>query len=102
MIRRLFNNLFLNNKFSDFAHLGDLSLLHLTEVRSHLQSYWKEEIEVYESFQMITWSNKYCLYVIYYNLNGEFLHLKEERWFKENLTFLHKLNPKSVHLKEVV
>jgi hypothetical protein len=102
MIRHWFSNLFLNNKFSDFAHLGDLSHLHLSDVRSQLRSFWKEEIRVFESCQMITWSNKYCSYIIYYNLNGEFLHLKEERWIKENLTFSHTLNPDLMHLSQVV
>lgn len=101
-VRFWYNNLFLNNNFSEFAYLGDLSQYHLTDIRNLLGASWKVEITVYDMFQLTTFSNKNFLYIIYYSASGEFIQLKEERWIKGNLKFNYDVKPENLFLKQEV
>ncbi len=105
-MRSWYNNLFLNNKFSEFAYLGNLSQYHLTDIQNRLSTIWSEEISVYEAYQIVTWSNKNSSYSIYYTLSGKFIQIKEEKWVNEKLTFSYELkpelNPELLYLKEAV
>ena len=105
-----YNNLFLNNKFSEFAYLCNLSQYHLTDIQNRLSGIWREEISVYEAYQIVTWSNKNSSYSIYYTLSGKFIQIKEEKWVNEKLTFSYELkpelnpelNPELLYFKEAV
>ena len=105
-MRSWYNNLFLNNKFSDFAYLGDLSQYHLTDIQNQLSAIWKEESLVFEKYQIVTWSNKNSSYSICYTLSGKFIQIKEEKWVNEKLTFSYELkpelNPELLYLKQAV
>jgi len=78
------SNLFLKERFSDFAYLGDLRKYQLKEMQSKLKGSWKEEITRYSSYQLVKWSNLHSIYIIYYTLAGDFIQIKEEVWKKEN------------------
>lgn len=69
----LYNNVFLNSKFSDFACLGDLSQYHLTDMQNQLSATWIKETKMHETFQVIAWSNKNSSYRFCYTLSGEFI-----------------------------
>jgi hypothetical protein len=78
------SNLFTSSQFSDFAYLGDLRKYHLTEVQAKLKGRWKEDTEVFTTYQVVKWTNAQSAYSIYYTLTGEFIQIKEEVWKKEN------------------
>ncbi len=94
LMRRLIwwlSYVFFPEGFSDFAYLGDLSKYHLKEMQSKLNWSWKEEITLYSSYQLVKWSNRHSIYIIYYTLVGDFIQIKEEVWKKENEIFIHPL-----------
>ena len=101
-MRSWFNNLFLNSEFSDFAYLGNLSQYDLSEMQSQLSTIWKEETKVYETFQIVTWSNTNSSYSICYTLSGVFVQIKEESWKKEKITYSYELNSELLYLKQAV
>ncbi len=94
LMRRLIwwlSYVFFPEGFSDFAYLGDLSKYHLKEMQSKLNGSWKEEITLYSSYQLVKWSNRHSICIIYYTLAGDFIQIKEEVWKKENEIFIRPL-----------
>ena len=101
VMKSIFNSLFFNNKFSEFAQLGDLSQYHMTDIQNHLNSCWHEEVLVHESYQLVTWSNKNSSFTICYSLSGVFIQIKEEKWVDEKLTFSYVLKPELLSFLEL-
>lgn len=102
VMRSWFNNLFLNNELSDFAYLGNLSQYDLSEMQSQSSFIWKEEIKLYKTFQIVTWSNTNFSYSICYTLSGVFVQIKEENWKKEKITYSYEYNSELLYLKQEV
>lgn len=79
--------------FSKLARLGDLRQYSLDELKGHLDK-WKFQSIVKEGFVIAEWSNTFSSLKAYYNLDGEFIQIVEERWkwflFKEKV-FRRKL-----------
>jgi len=78
------NNLLTSHDYSEFALLGDLSNIHLSELRMKLGRRWKEKITLHASYQLVNWSDRDSSHTICYTLQGEFIQIREEIWKKEN------------------
>lgn len=86
-VKRWFNNVTGQNRFSDFAHLGDLRQYSLAELQMKLKSKWSMETLSFVDYQSVRFSNRLSVYTLLYTLGGEFIQIKEEKWMDEHIVY---------------
>lgn len=82
-----FNNVTDQNRFSDFAHLGDLRQYSLSELQAKLSGVWTKETEVLGDYQLVRFTSRLSMYTLMYTLSGEFVQIKEEKWLDEHIVY---------------
>lgn len=81
---------FKSDKFSEFSDLGDLRKYTLQEISSLIKELKRTE-RVEGQINYVTWSNQYYVFVIEYDLHGNFRRINSEDWIDPKQDIITRL-----------
>ncbi len=80
---------FKSDQFSEFAQLGDLRQYKLEEISALVKDLKREE-RVEGQINYVTWTNDYYVFVIEYDLHGNFRKINSQNWIHTKFDLITK------------
>jgi hypothetical protein len=78
--------MFCNDKFSEFAEIGDLSKFTFNELKNVVINF-KVDSKFINDIIVTKWTNNNSIYEITYTLSGKFIKIQSEIWLKPYCEF---------------
>ena len=82
--------MFLKEKFSQFADLGDLSKYSFESLKEQVSEKYYLNTVVLDGIMIASWKDCQSELVVHYTLDGKFIKIYSDTWLKYNIHFVRK------------